>query len=61
MAGPVYEEVLPIIRGAREAGESLQQIAEGLNARGMVTARGLPWNRVQVRRLLIMIVTRSHT
>lgn len=40
------------IRAAREAGESLQEIADGLNAKGIVTLRELLWNRVQVSRLL---------
>ena len=52
LAGPIYSEVLPIIRGRREAGGSLQEIAEELNERGYCTVRGMPWNRVQVRRLL---------
>lgn len=52
LAGPIYGEVMPIIRVGREAGGSLQEIADDLNARGFLTLRGMPWNRVQVRRLL---------
>jgi DNA invertase Pin-like site-specific DNA recombinase len=52
LAGPLYAEVLPVIRGWREAGGSLQEIADDLNGRGFCTMRGQPWNRVQVRRLL---------
>jgi DNA invertase Pin-like site-specific DNA recombinase len=52
LAGPLYAEVLPIIRGRREAGGSLQEIAEELNERGYCTVRGMKWSRVQVRRLL---------
>ena len=52
LAGPVYAEVLPIIQDGKEAGDSLQEIADELNARGFVTLRGMAWNKMQVQRLL---------
>lgn len=45
-------EVMPIIRVRREAGGSLHEIADDLNARGFLTVRDFRWNRVQVRRPL---------
>ena len=52
LTGPLYREVLPIIRAAKDAGDSLQQIAEDLNRKGFSTARGLAWNRMQISRLV---------
>jgi DNA invertase Pin-like site-specific DNA recombinase len=52
LAGPLYREVLPIIRAGKDAGDSLQQIADSLNLQGFSTSRGLAWNRMQVRRLV---------
>jgi site-specific DNA recombinase len=36
----------------REAGKSLQGIADELNEQGHTTRRGKPWNAVQVSRVL---------
>jgi hypothetical protein len=36
----------------REAGLSLQDIADWLNGEGYVTRRGRPWNKVQVMHVL---------
>jgi DNA invertase Pin-like site-specific DNA recombinase len=51
-AAPIYSEVLPVIRKLHGEGESLQAIADHLNAQGKTTLRGLPWNKMQVQRLL---------
>ena len=46
-------DLAPIIADLRASGSvSLQQIAEGLNAKGIGTARGGMWRREQVRRVL---------
>jgi DNA invertase Pin-like site-specific DNA recombinase len=45
-------DLLPVIRDIREAGAvTLQQVADGLNARGITTARGGQWSPVQVQRV----------
>jgi len=51
-AEPVYSEVLPIIHAMREAGDSLQDIADELNGQGFTTIRGAAWGKMQVSRLL---------
>lgn len=50
---PVYEPVKPIIASLRNAGASLQDIADRLNRDGHTTVSGAAWNKVQVRRLLL--------
>jgi hypothetical protein len=46
-------DLLPIIEELRAAGAiSLRQIAAGLNAKGIKTARGCEWSAVQVKRVL---------
>jgi DNA invertase Pin-like site-specific DNA recombinase len=50
---PVYEPVKPIIASLRNAGASLQEIADRLNHDGHTTVSGAAWNKVQVRRLLL--------
>lgn len=46
-------DVLPIIRALQaEGAASLRQIADGLNARNIPTARGGQWQAVQVQRVL---------
>lgn len=48
----VYPLVLPLIFQLRGEGMSLQAIANHLNGKDFTTVRGLPWNRMQVLRLL---------
>lgn len=48
----VYGPVLATARRMHAAGDSLQAIADALNAAGHTTMRGLPWNKVQVSRLI---------
>ena len=46
------DDLAPIVRAIRAAGAvSLRQIADGLNRRGITTARGGQWSAVQVQRL----------
>jgi len=47
-----YSDLFPIVKERREAGRSLQWIADELNDMGHTTRRGKPWNRMQVSRLL---------
>jgi DNA invertase Pin-like site-specific DNA recombinase len=49
---PVYLPAVRIAKRMREEGDSLREIAEALNAEGLTTVRGLPWNAMQVSRLL---------
>jgi len=51
-ADAAYEEITPIVRHLRADGLSLQAIADRLNTDGHATRRGLPWNKVQVSRVL---------
>jgi Recombinase len=45
--------VTPVIREAQAAGaNSLRQIAAGLNARGIATARGGKWDATTVRNII---------
>jgi DNA invertase Pin-like site-specific DNA recombinase len=47
------EDLLPVIEDIRAAGAfTAQQIAGGLNERGITAARGGTWSAVQVRRIL---------
>jgi DNA invertase Pin-like site-specific DNA recombinase len=47
------EDLLPVIEDLRAAGYSTpQQIADGLNERGITASRGGAWSAVQVRRIL---------
>lgn len=47
-----YEHVLPMMREMRQAGHTLQQIADKLNADGYSTRRGKQWSHVQVKLVL---------
>jgi DNA invertase Pin-like site-specific DNA recombinase len=48
------EDLLPVIEDLRAAGLSTpQQIADGLNDRGITAARGGSWSAVQVRRVVL--------
>jgi hypothetical protein len=46
-------DLAPVIASVQAAGAmSLREIASGLNARGIKTARGGEWSAVQVKRVL---------
>lgn len=47
-----YADLAPIMRELRDQGVSLRGIADRLNEEGHTTRRGLPWNQVQVMRVL---------
>ncbi|MCU1249508.1 MAG: Resolvase domain protein [Edaphobacter sp.] len=52
------DDLLPVIDDIRAAGlTSPQQIADGLNQRGIAAARGGAWSAVQVRRVLSASLT----
>lgn len=46
------QRVEPFVRPLREAGKSLREIADAMNAAGLATARGGKWQASQVKRLL---------
>src|SRR5919112_1950700 len=53
MAARRAADLAPVIASVRAAGAmSLREIASGLNARGIKTARGGEWSAVQVKRVL---------
>lgn len=47
-----YADLFSMINECRDKGESLQKIAGKLNEQGQTTRRGMPWNKVQVSRVL---------
>jgi DNA invertase Pin-like site-specific DNA recombinase len=47
-----YADLVPVVAELRDAGQSLQEIADELNDQGHTTRRGRPWNRMQVSRVL---------
>jgi DNA invertase Pin-like site-specific DNA recombinase len=51
-ATEAYADLLPLVQKLRSAGDSLQAIADRLNAEGHTTRRGKEWNPVQVSRVL---------
>jgi len=51
-AREAVSDLLPIVAEARSQGESLQQIANRLNAGGHRTPRGAEWQPMQVKRIL---------
>jgi DNA invertase Pin-like site-specific DNA recombinase len=51
-AAPIYGELVPVIRRLKGEGKSLREIAAVLNDEGRTTLRGLPWNPMQISRLL---------
>ena len=51
-ADEAYVDLVPTIKELRDAGRSLRQIAEALNAEGHTTRTGKEWNPVQVSRVL---------
>ena len=52
LAIDAYTDLAPFIREQRAGGLTLQAIADALNAEGHTTRRGMPWNKVQVNRVL---------
>lgn len=51
-AAEEYADLLPVMKDMRTAGLTLKAIADRLTADGHTTRRGLPWNPVQVARVL---------
>ena len=51
-AREAYTDLQPIMKEMRDKGLSLQAIAEELNTQGHTTRRGMPWNPMQVSRVL---------
>jgi len=51
-ADEAYADLYAVLIAKREAGLTLQTIADDLNAEGYVTRRGKPWNKVQVKLVL---------
>ena len=51
-----YRDLVPMMRQLREAGKTLQTIADELNLQGYETRRGMPWNPMQVRRVLQRVI-----
>jgi DNA invertase Pin-like site-specific DNA recombinase len=51
-AAAFYADVLPIVRGRRAGGSTLEAIATELNDSGKTTQRGLPFTPTAIRRLL---------
>ena len=47
-----YREIAPMMAELREAGFTLQQIADRLNEEGIATRRGRAWSAMQVSRVL---------
>jgi hypothetical protein len=55
-ARSAYADLVPGMIDMRyRQGLSFQAVARELNARGEVTRTGLPWNKVQVRRVLARV------
>ena len=46
-----YWDLLPDLYRQRSQGQTLRRIAEGLNARGIMTRQGAAWSAVHVKRL----------
>ena len=51
-ARELVKDLVPIMQSLRAAGETLQKIADRLNALGQTTRGKRPWNHVQVKRTL---------
>jgi DNA invertase Pin-like site-specific DNA recombinase len=51
-AEPIYAPALTTIKRLSDEGASLREIAAELNSEGLSTVRGLPWNPMQVSRLM---------
>ena len=52
LADEAYADLIPEMQEMRNAGQSLQAIADSLNEDGYQTRRGKPWNPMQVSRVL---------
>ncbi|WP_201750322.1 recombinase family protein [Tautonia marina] len=52
MAAEAYFNLAPKLAELRAEGLSLRQIAGWLNGEGYTTRRDMPWNQVQVKRVL---------
>lgn len=52
LANEAYADIAPMMKELRDAGETLQSIADKLNNDGHTTRRGKPWNQTQVSRVL---------
>lgn len=52
-AAEAYADLQPIVAQLRAEGQTLQAIADRLNAQGQTTRRGRSWNPVQVSRVLV--------
>lgn len=48
-----YEPIVPWIRDMREAGQTLQEIVDNLNAKGCRTRYEKPWNVPTLRRVIL--------
>jgi DNA invertase Pin-like site-specific DNA recombinase len=51
-ANEAYVDLVPEVKGMRDRGLTLREIAAKLNESGHTTRRGKPWNPVQVSRVL---------
>lgn len=58
LANEAYSDIEPMMKELRDAGETLQSIANKLNGDGHTTRRGKPWNQMQVSRVLSRNVAR---
>lgn len=54
-ANAAYADLAPAVAELRDKGLSLQAIADELNREGHTTRRGMPWNPVQVSRVLARV------
>jgi DNA invertase Pin-like site-specific DNA recombinase len=52
LADAAYTDLAPVVAELRAEGLSLRVIADRLNAEGHTTRRGMPWNPMQVARVL---------
>jgi DNA invertase Pin-like site-specific DNA recombinase len=52
LAEEAYTDLYAFVRKLHSSGQSLQKIADALNAQGHTTRRGKPWNAMQVLRML---------
>ena len=55
-----YEPLVPWIRDLREAGSTLQEIVDALNAKGCRTRRDKPWNVPTLRRVILRFLGKDY-